>query len=79
MSNQVRGIIKWYHTTKHIGFLVTDKDNREVFIHINDCVGFTPEAGLLVEFEIGLDTKGRSKAIKIKRVGVRVDHGENIK
>jgi len=75
----MKGVIKWYHTTKHIGFLVTDSDNREVFIHINDCLGFTPEAGMPVEFEIGLDTKGRSKAIRIKRVGVGVgvNHGND--
>ena len=71
----MRGVIKWYHITKHIGFLVTDSDNREIFIHINDCIGFTPEAGIPVEFELGLDTKGRSKAIRIKRVGV--NHGND--
>ena len=67
MTKNMRGTIKWYHRAKHIGFLVTDDDNREVFIHINDCLGFNPEVGMSVEFEIGLDRKGRSKAIRIKR------------
>ena len=75
----MQGVIKWYHTTKHIGFLVTDNDNREIFIHINDCLGFTPRAGMPVEFEMGLDTKGRSKAIRIKRVGVGVIYGDKSK
>ncbi len=67
MSKSMRGTIKWYHTVKHIGFLVGNDDNREMFVHINDCVGFTPEPGMSVEFEVGLDRQGRSKAIRIKR------------
>lgn len=63
----MRGSIKWYHTVKHIGFLVTDDGNREVFIHINDCLGFIPEAGMPVDFEMGWDGKGRSKAVRIKQ------------
>jgi cold shock CspA family protein len=65
----MRGKIKWYHTTKHIGFLVTD-DNREVFVHINDCQGFTPEAGIRVNFEFGVDGKGRTKAVRIQQLPV---------
>ncbi len=64
----MRGTIKWYHAGKHLGFLVLDQDNREIFIHINDCEGFTPETGMIVEFELGLDRMGRPKAIRIKRV-----------
>jgi len=75
MSERIRGVIKWYSTKKHLGFLVTNEGNREIFIHINDCLGFVPGIGMPVEFEIGLDTKGRSKAIRIKRVGVGASYG----
>jgi cold shock CspA family protein len=68
MINNMRGTIKWYHPAKHIGFLVTNDDNREMFMHINDCLGFVPEAGMAVEFETGIDGRGRVKAIRIERI-----------
>ena len=71
MNQNMRGTIKWFHRTKHIGFLITNDGNREVFVHVNDCMGFSPEVGMPVEFEVGLDGKGRAKAVRIKRV---VDH-----
>ena len=64
----MQGIIKWFHTVKHIGFLVTDEGNREIFMHLNDCQGFIPEAGIPVNFQMGVDGKGRAKAVKIQRV-----------
>ena len=66
----MRGTIKWYHITKHFGFLLADEGNREVFFHVNDCRGFVPEEGIYIEFEPGLDRKGRPKAVKINRVCV---------
>lgn len=73
MSKRINGVIKWY-SEKHFGFLVTAEDNKEVFFHINDCNSFTPQEGAPVEFEMGLDRKGRSKAINIKSVCVGVHH-----
>ena len=67
MNKSMRGVVKWYHPGKHIGFLVTDQENRELFMHVNDCAGFIPEVGVVVEFELGLDKQGRPKAIRIKR------------
>ena len=67
------GTVKWFHTIKHIGFLITDQDNREIFMHINDCQRFVPEAGMPVEFEMGFDGKGRAKAVRIQRVGSQWD------
>jgi len=67
---QMHGVIKWYNKNKHFGYLLISKDNREVFFHINDCIGFVPKIMMSVEFEYGLDSKGRSKAVKIKRVCV---------
>ena len=66
MDKNMRGTIKWFHRTKHIGFLITNDGNREVFVHINDCIGFSPEVGMPVEFEVGQDGKGRAKAVRIK-------------
>lgn len=61
----MKGTIKWYNETKHFGYLLTEGDNREVFFHVNDCNGFVPKESMAVEFEHGVDSKGRSKAIKI--------------
>jgi len=71
MNEPIKGIIKWY-SQKHFGFLLTAKDNKEVFFHIDDCNSFTPQEGAPVEFEMGLDRKGRPKATNIKSVCVRV-------
>lgn len=67
---RIKGIVKWYSMIKHFGFLLTDEDNREVFFHINECQGFSPEEGMNVEFELGKDGRGRTKAMKIVTVGV---------
>jgi cold shock CspA family protein len=64
----MRGVVKWYHPVKHIGFLVTDRGNQEMFLHINDCEGFTPAIGMAVEFDIGQDWRGRTKAIRIRKI-----------
>jgi cold shock CspA family protein len=77
-SKRISGIIKWYHTNKHFGYLLAD--NREVFFHIDDCGDFTPEEGLMVDFEPGFDNKGRAKAIRITEcVTVGVCDGTNYK
>lgn len=66
----MRGIVKWYHSDKHFGFLMADENNGEIFFHINDCIGFSPTENMPVEFESGFDRKGRPKAVKINRVSV---------
>lgn len=80
MSKRIRGIVKWYHSQKHFGFLLTDEDNREVFFHVNDCRGFEPKENISVEFDLGLDKRGRAKAINIKKrvcVGVCDENNNN--
>lgn len=68
MSKSLRGVVRWYHALKRIGSLVTDDDNKEIFLHADDCEGFVPEIGMAVEFQFGTDVKGRSKAMRIKQV-----------
>ena len=70
MNKRMRGRIKWYHGKKHFGFIIGDEDNREVFFHIDDCRGFSPEETMPVEFEIGLDRIKREKAMNIRTVTV---------
>lgn len=80
MSQRISGVVKWYHSVKHFGFLLSDKDNREVFFHINDIKGFEPEENIPVDFELGSDKKGRPKAINIKKrvcVGVCDENNNN--
>lgn len=64
------GVVKWYHTEKHFGFIVSDCENREVFFHINDCKAFVPKEEMTVEFLLGLDSRGRKKALSIRPVTV---------
>ena len=70
-----RGSIKFFSEQKKYGFITRDKENAEVFFHINDCEEFEPRKDLTVEFEIGKDRQDRTKAIRIKRVDVDVSVG----
>jgi cold shock CspA family protein len=74
----MRGTVKWYHVNKHFGFLMTEKENREFFFHVNDCQKFTPDEKMLVEFELGQDRCGRTKAVNIRCVSAGVCGEKNI-
>lgn len=78
MSKRSVGFVKWYHEKKHFGFLIKSDENREVFFHIDDFdEGVNPEINMPVEFDLGFDRQGRSKAMNIKAVtvGVNNEHG----
>ena len=79
MNSSVRqeGRIKFYHRKKHFGFIVSHDENREVFFHIVDCKDFFPEENLQIEFNLGLDPKGRTKALNILPKGVSVSAYED--
>lgn len=58
------GVIRNYYDSKGYGF-IRKSDNSEEFFHCSECKDFEPEVGLKVQFNIGRDQRGRSKAIDI--------------
>jgi len=75
MSKRASGYVKWYHLSKHFGFLIKSDENREVFFHIDDFdEGLTPQINQPVEFDLGFDRQGRAKALNVKAVTVGVKH-----
>lgn len=55
-----RGTIKWYDEEKGFGFILSDTDKKEYFVHksqIEDLEG-SLDKGQAVEFEIGEGQKG---------------------
>lgn len=55
-----RGTVKWFDAEKGYGFLQSDTEKREFFVHqsnIEDIEG-TLEKGQRVEFEVGEGKKG---------------------
>lgn len=65
MSERLKGKIKWMNCRGDFGFILSG-DNKEVFFHKSDCLGFFPIEGLQIDFEIGLDKQDRKKAVNIK-------------
>jgi len=65
MEAKLYGKIKFWSETKHYGFIQTE-NNADLFCHLADIEGFTPEKFMLVEYELGTDTIGRVKAVKVK-------------
>jgi cold shock CspA family protein len=59
------GKIRNFNTHKGFGFIRESLTNDEIFFHVTDCVGFIPEVGIEVRFEVGRDKLNRVKAINI--------------
>ena len=62
MINKRRGKIKWIGH-RNFGFILSDQ-NDEVWFHLNDST-IEVKVGLPVEYELGRDKQGRTKAIAI--------------
>ncbi len=57
------------------GFIKTEEEGKDLFFHHNDLegVGFSSlKEGQEVEFEMGQDSRGRSKAVKVRLAGTQV-------
>lgn len=52
------GTVKFYHSEKGYGFIETDAEEEDVFFHITEVTGFTPEEDDEVEFELEEGDKG---------------------
>lgn len=64
-----RGTIKWYDEEKGYGFIVSDIDGKDYFVHKSQIEDLEKvlDKGQEVEFEIGQGTKG-PMAINVRRL-----------
>ncbi len=61
----MRGQVLWFNPKLRRGLLVVEGTAQEVRFYLCDFQGGTPEKGDCVTFDLGLDTAGRTKAIRI--------------
>jgi CspA family cold shock protein len=64
------GKVKWFNDQKGFGFIASDKEGKDVFVHhtVIEAEGFrTLQDGEVVEYEVEDGPKGM-KATKVKRV-----------
>ena len=68
------GKIKTYNSEKGYGFIEVKGNAKDIFFHINDMPNkkIEPEVGETVYFQIG-EENGKSKAIHINRVDIKVE------
>ena len=64
------GVVKWFNDTKGFGFIIPDTDAHggDVFVHYSDIQGDGFRMlleGQSVEFEVGEQDDGRSRAIDV--------------
>jgi len=64
-----RGTVKWFDKEKNYGFIQSDTDKKEYFVHISNVENMekTLDKGQRVEFEIGQGQKG-PQAINVRNL-----------
>ncbi|WP_259292878.1 cold-shock protein [Candidatus Nasuia deltocephalinicola] len=58
----MKGLVKWFNDAKGYGFIVSEKNNEDIFVHFSSIImqGFkTLKEGQRVDFEILETAKGR--------------------
>jgi cold shock protein len=66
----MNGTVKSFDPRKDFGFIAPVGEPRDVFVHRNDLVNATSlQRGDRVEFEVGQDERGRTRAVKVRVVG----------
>jgi CspA family cold shock protein len=64
------GTVKSFDVLKNFGFIAPADETRDVFVHRNDLVNATSlRRGDRVEFDVGRDERGRTRAVKVRWVG----------
>ena len=65
----MNGTVKSFDVLKDFGFIARADKTGDVFVHRNDLVNATSlQSGDRVEFEVGRDERGRTKAVKVRLV-----------
>ncbi len=66
----MNGTVKSFDVLKNFGFIAPADETHDVFVHRNDLVNATSlQRGDQVEFEVGSDERGRTRAMKVRVVG----------
>jgi cold shock protein len=63
------GIVKYFSEERGFGFIKPDGCSRDLFFHIRECtpLGYMPERGVRVSFEIGDDERtGKQMAVRVE-------------
>ena len=72
IERRLTGRIKTMSARANYGYIQRDDNFSDVFFHQDDCC-FTPIKGTLVEFYLGEDRLGRTKAVNITEAKGRAE------
>ncbi len=63
------GRVKWFNIQKGYGFIITDDDNKEIFVHFKDVDGGATSIrdNDAVEFDIEEGAKGL-QAVRVRKI-----------
>jgi cold shock protein len=67
-----RGRVKWFSDEKGYGFIESEGDGEDVFVHYTEIVGEgfrSLEEGSVVEFEVVDGRRGKKQASRVEVVG----------
>ncbi|MCP4353874.1 MAG: cold shock domain-containing protein [Desulfobacterales bacterium] len=72
MKTAFKGQLKRWNDDKGFGFIKTDNESKDIFIHISALKGMSrrPTVGDIIYYQIHNDNSGKSKAINAKIEGV---------
>ena len=68
------GRLKTWKDDRGFGFIKTDEEDKDVFIHISSLVGTTrrPRVGDIIHYQTEKDERGKFKAINARIEGVEI-------
>ncbi len=71
----MKGIVKWFNDAKGYGFIVSEKNNEDIFVHFSSIImqGFkTLKEGQKVDFDI-LETSKGKQASDVKMFNYNIE------
>lgn len=73
-NNKVlKGRLKRWNEAKGFGFISSENEERDIFIHISDLKGMSrrPIVGDIIHYQVMVQDDGKNRAIKAKIEGVK--------